>query len=377
MNQPQTMAPADIEAIGEFPERGFTLPSRYYLDPDIFEREKDRIFYRNWHYVCHAPQVEHPGDYLTTRIADENVFVIRGEDGELRGFYNVCRHRAHQLLQGSGNTGNIVCPYHAWSYSSAGELRYARNAENVTGFDMSEFCLPRVQVEVFLGFVFVNLDLEAEPLASKAADLEEDIRERVPDLDSMTVKVKAEFGGLEMNAGWKVVVDNYVECYHCTLAHVDFASLIDMNAYQTETFGCWSRQLGPDTRQDNSAYAFGGNQKVQSAAFWYLWPNITFNMVPGSPNLSVINILPLDAETTSFVGDQLGTDDFDLDDARMEYLTTILGPEDQALCESVQRGLRSRGYEQGRFVVDPEKSGIAEHAVHHFHRMVLEALDHA
>ena len=370
MNRVQT----DINMIGESPQRGYTLPSRYYLDADVFEREKETIFYRNWHYVCHASEVGDRGDYVTTRVADEQLFVIRGEDGELRGFYNVCRHRAHQLLQGSGNTGNIVCPYHAWSYSSAGELRYARNAENVKGFDVSQFCLPRVQVELFLGFVFINLDLEATSLASRVPDLEKDIRERVPDLDAMTVKAKAEFGGLDINAGWKVIVDNYVECYHCTPAHVDFASIIDMGTYRMDTFDGWSRQLGADIRTDNSAYKYAGNPADRSATFWYLWPNITFNVVPGSPNLSVMTILPAGLGAASFIGDQLGTDDFDPDDDRMDYLANTLGPEDQALCESVQRGLSSRGYDQGRFVVDPEQSGIAEHAVHQFHRLVLEAL---
>ena len=368
-------AQIDVKAIGESAQRGYTLPSRYYLDPEIFECEKEAIFYRNWHYVCHALEVENPGDYVTTRVADEELFVIRGEDGELRGFYNVCRHRAHQLLQGSGNTGNIVCPYHAWSYSSAGELRYARNAENVKGFDISQFCLPQVKVELFLGFVFINLDLGAASLASRVPDLEKDIRERIPDLDTMTVKVKAEFGGLEINAGWKVVVDNYVECYHCTPAHVDFASIIDMNTYRMDTFDGWSRQLGADNHCENSAYTFAGDPNDRSAAFWYLWPNITFNVLPGSPNLSVMTIRPIAVGAASFVGDQLGTDDFDPNDDRMDYLVNTLGPEDQSLCESVQRGLSSRGYDQGRFVVDPEQSGIAEHAVHQFHRLVLEALE--
>ena len=363
MSRSQTRLKANTKVIGESPQHGYTLPSRYYLDTDIFEREKEAIFYRNWHYVCHGSEVAKRGDYVTTRVADEELFVIRGDDGELRAFYNVCRHRAHQLLQGSGNTRSIVCPYHAWSYSSAG------------GFDPSQFCLPQVKVELFLGFVFINLDLEAVSLATRVPDLEKDIREHIPDLDSMTVKAKAQFGGMEINAGWKVVVDNYVECYHCSPAHVDFASIIDMSVYRMETFDGWSRQLGPTIRDENTAYTLDRQSNTQySSAFWYLWPNITFNVLPGSPSLSVMTILPIDVGQSSFVGDQLGTDDFDPNDDRMDYLVNTLGPEDRALCESVQRGLRSRGYEQGRIVVDSKQSGIAEHAVHQFHTMVLEAL---
>ena len=376
MTHSRTLPPGDQETSRNSTDHGYTLPSRYYLDADIFEREKEAIFYRNWHYVCHASEIDKPGDYVTTRVADEQLFVIRGHDGELRGFYNVCRHRAHQLLQGSGNTRTIVCPYHAWSYTTSGELGYARNAENVDGFDPTQFCLPQVKVELFLGFVFINLDLKSDSLAARVPGLEKDIRARIPELDSMTVKAKAEFGGIEINAGWKVVIDNYVECYHCSPAHIDFASIIDMSAYRMETFEGWSRQLGPTIRNENSAYTLPQQSNRQvSSAFWYLWPNITFNVLPGSPNLSVLTILPIEPGKTSFIGDQLGTSDFDPNDDRMAYLANTLGPEDQALCESVQRGLGSRGYDQGLFMVDREKSGIAEHAVHQFHSMVLAALN--
>ena len=236
MSRPQSLPPESTSPIGESADLGFTLPSRYYLDSEIYEQEKEAIFYRNWHYVCHATAVAHPGDYVTTRIVDESLFVIRGEDGELRAFYNVCRHRAHQLLAGTGNTKGIVCPYHAWTYSLSGELRHARNSENVSGFNRTEFCLPPVQVEIFLGLVFINLDPDAESLAKLVPDLEQDIRLRIPDLDSLTVKAPAEFGGTKINAGWKVVADNYIECYHCTPAHPDFASIINMGGYQHEIF---------------------------------------------------------------------------------------------------------------------------------------------
>ena len=133
--------------IHEEPQHSYTLPSHLYLDENIYEQEKRKIFYNHWHYAGHISQLTKTGDYLTAGIADESIFVVRGQDDELRGFYNVCRHRAHQLLEGSGNTRNIVCPYHAWSYALTGELRHARNSEKVPGFDKSEFCLQPVQVD--------------------------------------------------------------------------------------------------------------------------------------------------------------------------------------------------------------------------------------
>ena len=142
-----------------------------------------------------------------------------------------------------------------------------------------------------------------------------------------------------------------------------------------ETFSNWSRQLGPDTRPDNTAYPFDSDAPVQSAAFWYLWPTTSIGMFPGSPNLIVLSILPLGHKKPSFSGYQYALDIDQDDDIRQQYQVDVLSPPDVALCESVQRGLKSRSYDQGRFIVDSDLSGIAEHAVHQFHRLVLNALE--
>ena len=109
----------------------YGLPSRYYLEPEVFAAEKERIFYRTWQFACHVESVRRPGDYATCALADQDLIVIRGRDGRLRAFYNVCQHRAHQLAKGRGNMKRIVCPYHAWSYELDGRLAYARNSESV------------------------------------------------------------------------------------------------------------------------------------------------------------------------------------------------------------------------------------------------------
>ena len=361
--------------IHEEPQHSYTLPSHLYLDKNIYEQEKRKIFYNHWHYAGHISQLTKTGDYLTAGIADESIFVVRGQDDELRGFYNVCRHRAHQLLEGSGNTHNIVCPYHAWSYALTGELRHARNSEKVPGFDKSEFCLQPVQVDTMCGFVFFNLDPNARSLETQAPGLTQDIQERIPSLDQMKPLDTFSFGPAAMAANWKVVVDNFLECYHCAPAHPDFATLFDMSSYQMETFSNWSRQLGPDTRAKNTAYALAPDSPNRSGAFWYLWPTTTINLLPGEPYLLVLSFLPLDHERTSFFGHRYGLSDNSQVDAQDHYMNTVLGPEDAALCESVQKGLKSQSYDQGRFIVDPDLSGIAEHAVHQFHRLVLAALE--
>ena len=361
--------------IHEEPQHSYTLPSRLYLDESIYEQEKQKIFYCNWHYAGHLSQLNKPGDYLTATVADESIFIVRGQDETLRGFYNVCRHRAHQLLEGSGNTRNIVCPYHAWSYALDGELRHARISEKVPGFDKSEFCLQPVRVDTLCDLVFFNLDPDAESLDSQAPGLAQDLQERIPELGNLRAAESISPFGSAIAANWKVVVDNFVECYHCPLVHPEFASLVDMSSFQMDTFSNWSRQLAPDTRPDNTAYPFDSDAPVQSAAFWYLWPTTSIGMFPGSPNLIVLSILPLGHEKTTFSGYQYALDIDQNDDIRQQFQIDVLSPPDVALCESVQRGLKSRSYDQGRFMVDSDVSGIAEHAVHQFHRLVLNALE--
>jgi choline monooxygenase len=369
------------QKVTENAERSYTLPSRYYLAPDIYEREKEAIFYRSWLYAGHASQFARPGDYLAVQVADESVFVLKGDDGRLRGFYNVCRHRAHQLLKGRGNVaGNIVCPYHAWSYSKRGTLEFARNSERVAGFDKSQLCLSPIAVDGLGGLVFINLDPKARPMAEVYPGLEADLRERIPALDELAPAADVTFGPSRIGANWKVVVDNFLECYHCTPAHPDFVTMFDMDRYELDTFPNWSRQSGPVVRPRNTAYDFDPDAEVRSGGFWYVWPATTINFLPGEPNLSPLSIVPIDIETTAFAGHRyaLPADSGAREGeqvARSAYIDDVLGPEDAALCESVQRGLRSRAYDQGRLVVDPERSGIAEHGVHQFHRLVLEALE--
>ena len=148
----------------------------------------------------------------------------------------------------------IVCPYHAWAFEREGELRGAPRSQNRPGFNKADYSLKQVRLEVFLNCVFINLDTDATPLSELAADLEADVRQRVPYLDKLSVPTEGLLGESHINAGWKVVVDNYVECYHCEHAHKDFANLICMDSYQHDTFGLWARQLGGEIRQDNTAY---------------------------------------------------------------------------------------------------------------------------
>ena len=354
----------------------YTMPARLYTDPDIFEQEKEAIFAKSWHYIGHQSHVAKIGDYLTLDIADESVFVIRSDDNELRAFFNVCRHRAHRLLEGAGNTRAIVCPYHAWSYHNDGRLRHARFANEMPSFSPEEFCLPPVRLESLGGLLFVNLDPDAPPIQTLAPGFEEDLQSLVPQFDALRPMDTFAFDSPESadwSANWKVVVDNYVECYHCHQAHPALADLMEMTSYEHEVQEHWARQVSRTTRTDNKAYRFDASDDVQIAAYWYLWPTTSIWLVPGDANLFVLSMMPNGHERTAFSGHRYGLSE-SVDAERSEYLNAILGPEDQSLCESVHQGLKSRSYNQGRFMVDGAKSGVAEHGVHQFHRLVMDAL---
>lgn len=359
-------------------QRSYTLPSSWYTDPAIYEQEKEAIFYRTWQYVAHKSMFKQPGDYVTVKICDQNLFVMMGGDEKLRAFYNVCKHRAHELLsEPSGNVKSvIVCPYHAWSFEREGGLRGARFSDQRPGFDKSKFSLREVRLEMFVDCVFINLDDDADSLASMAGEVETDIRARVPylnDLESEGVRTDL-LGDTVQKAGWKVVVDNYVECYHCNHAHPDFASLICMDQYQVDCGEYWSRQVAGAIRHDNSAYQVDPNEGYQSSLFWYVWPNTTFNILPGGQELAVFAIRPVDATTSSFEGHLLSAGE-PTGQARRDYTANVLAPEDIALCESVQRGLMSKGYSQGPIISGDAASGQGEQGIHHFHRLVQKAME--
>ena len=370
---PGPIRPAD-RPFTRNPGESFTMPARMYHDRDVFQAEKAAIFYRSWIYVGHVSQLAEAGQFLTARISDQNVFVVRDREGALKGFFNVCMHRGHELLEGCGKTNLIRCPYHAWAYDLDGSLKAARNSENVEGFDKSAFSLRPVRVEVFCGLVMVNLDPDATSFSEQSQDLEAEIRSYVPSVDDLAFAQRDTY---DVAANWKVLIDNFLECYHCHCAHKDFVDLVDMDSYRTVTKGIYSTQVAeaPRTTKAN-AYTFEPGEVDFGYAGWFVWPNISIWAYPGEPNLSVLQMNPTAPERCIEFQDWFvpgGKPTKQLMDA-MAYQKDVLQPEDIGLCESVQRGLHSLAYNQGRFIVDRGRTELSEHAVHHFQALVMEAL---
>lgn len=366
-------APGDAPICAD-PARSFTLPARYYTDPAVFEAEKEAIFYRSWWCVGHRSQLPKPGSYLTTEIREQGVLVTRDKKGVLRAFFNVCQHRGHELASGSGEAKLLSCPYHAWTYNLDGTLRTARLTKALPDFRACDFALKPVRVEEFCGFVFMNLDPDAVPLKEQTGDLEQEIRTYAPRIDEMAYVRRDTF---DIQANWKVVIENFLECYHCHPAHRDFVDLVDMESYRNVINGPYVSQIAEAPRTTRSrAYAFERGEVDFGYAGWYLWPNLTIWIYPGEANISTMIMIPKGPDrTVEHLDWFLPTPEISSQvAAAMTYMNETLQPEDIGLCESVQRGLRSRGYNQGRFVVDPAHPEISEHAAHHFQRMVAEAL---
>lgn len=353
------------------PAASLSLQAAAYTDPRWLSVERETIFYRSWQWVCHAEKLREPGSYCVHDVQGRSICVVRDEAGTLRAFYNVCKHRAHELLKGEGRISRISCPYHAWLYDLSGQLRRTLHTENLKDFNIADICLDQVAVEEFCGFVYVNLDPQAESLARASGALGREIMHFAPDVNDLTFAHRLEF---EIKSNWKNVVDNFLECYHCPTAHKDFCTMLDMDSYKVTTHGIYSSHMAKASKGPNSAYTVEG-ATVDDHAVWYLWPTTCLLRFPGRGNFLVLNIIPVDESTTR------ETYDFHFETAEpieseweaIAYIRDVLQQEDIDLVESVQRGMNTPAFSQGRIVHDPNGSGQSEHALHHFHGLVLEA----
>jgi phenylpropionate dioxygenase-like ring-hydroxylating dioxygenase large terminal subunit len=366
-------APKSAFDIATTPEQSWTLPGRAYTDPAIFEQERTAIHFRTWHYAGSTQELKKPGSYITARILNQTVIIVRGKDDVIRGFFNVCQHRAHELLIGRGNVSLITCPYHAWSYTIDGRFRAGAGTADMPQTKSGAFNLKTVRVETFADqFVFFNLDPHAMPLAEQAVGVAAELRKEVPQFDQLVIDGPPV--STEIQANWKVVVDNYLECYHCRTAHPALADLLDMKTYHVATHEYWMSQKSEVLRDENAAYRVSPDAASRTGRFWWLWPMTTFNALPGSPEVVVFNFLPLEPGKTLQTVQRFALPGAGDDKGRERYQNGPLTLEDVHLCESVQRGLNSLGYSAGRFVNDATGGEISEAAVHQFHRLVARAL---
>lgn len=354
-----TLIAPDALSVGAALDQGYTLPAAWYTDPAIFAAERQRIFRRSWQYVGLTEQVAHPGDFFTCHIADVPLIVTRDQQGTLRAFINVCRHRGHAVTtEGSGNCTVFQCPYHAWSYNLDGSLRGAPGMREEPDFDRDAFPLFTARVETWGPFIFANLDLDAAPLAQTLGELPDLVTQTGVRLNDVRRRRRRE---VEIAANWKVVVDNYLECYHCPVAHPGFTQLIDLNQYVIREYEFFSTQGGP---QKDSRGLYNANGAVSDGFYGFLWPNFTVNIYPGPGNVSLNLFVPVAPGRTRAIYEYCFVDEVTEEESR-EFIAFAqqVQSEDIALCESVQRGLETGYLERGKLMLRQEK------ALRHFQRL--------
>jgi len=351
--------------------RSHSINTRCYVDPKFLQIEREQIFHRSWQFLCHEEKLREPGGYVTSSIEGQPIIALLNRNGELRAYYNVCKHRGHELLSGEGQTKRITCPYHAWTYDLDGTLVTAPRSEHLENFNQKEICLEPVRIEIFCHLVFVNLDTEATALSTQSGDLANEIMHYAPDLASLTFATRLSY---RIKANWKAVVDNFLECYHCPVAHKGFSSMIDMDTYQVKTHGIYSSHMAKARLGENSAYNIA-DATVTDHAVWFLWPNMTLMRYPGRGNFMVWRFYPINEQETWEEFDFFfeTAEPNETEKEALRFIDEVLQPEDIGLVESVQRGMNTPAFNSGRYMVDIEGSGASEHAVHHFHGLILEA----
>ena len=363
-----------LEKLTDDPETSWTLPGRLYYDAEIYGRELRDIFYRSWQYVCHVSRLKHAGDYFVRDIGEQSVFVIRDREGEIRAYHNVCQHRAHRLLEDEGKINQrIVCPYHNWAYALTGELLFARGSELMADFPKGEIKLQPVRIDRLCGFVFVNLDTEAAAMADTYPGLEDDILALAPNAARLE---RAHVQDFVLAANWKNSVENYCECYHCPNQHPSLVdAALDISQYRIDLHHNYHRHVTTDVG-DAQGYAMTeSGQGEDNFGSWLLWPNMVLEVYPGG-NLTAFHHVPTGPETCVQETEWYFASETPTRAERevIDFVNTVR-EEDLPICESVQRGLHSLGYNRGKFIADPKRSYVSEHAVHDFQRKVAAALN--
>jgi len=340
--------------------RAWSLPAAYYLDAEIFAAETDAIFARTWQLVGGAGQVANAGDYFTCEVAGEPLLIVR--DQGLQGYYNVCRHRAGPAAQGCGTRKVFRCAYHGWTYDLQGKLISATEFEGVKDFNRDQFGLRPVRAEEWSGLVFVNLSNDAPPLATSLGELPAQVARYAA--SNLVLAARREY---KVACNWKTYVDNYLEGFHLPSVHPGLNREVDYNAYVGEVYSRHCKQWSPIRGEGNGGRSYASSGSEEAAYFW-IFPNWMLNYYPG--NLQVNVVWPLGPEQTLVVFEWYCAPGVAETEAFSEAVK--LGQqtqlEDAAICEIVQKNLRSRSYDRGRYSVTQEK------CVHHFHRLYAETM---
>ena len=339
-----------------------TLPQHYLVSSEIFAEEQEKIFLNHWLLVGHQSHIAKPGDYFIANVSKESLIVIRDQNSVIRGYYNICRHRGTRLKEDTcGHSAVIQCPYHAWTYGLDGRLIGVPHMDEVPDFDKSDYSLHPVSVQLFEGFIFVNLAKNPAPLKEWFAPLAGKFSDwNLPDLR------RARRTEYDVRANWKLVFENYSECYHCPGVHPMLSKVSPYDSAENDLTegpflgGFMKINKGRSLTMSGDTCALSVSQREKKGVeegekervFYYsIFPNMLLSMHP--EYVMVHQILPQTPDRTLILCDwffhpkAFERADFNPEDAIKFW--DVTNRQDWHVCELSQAGIASSAYEPGPY----------------------------
>ena len=338
-----------------------TLPGYWYTSAEVFLKEQDRIFGREWLCIGREERLSRAGDFFTVERACESIIVTRDGDGILHAFYNVCRHRGSRICEAASGhfQGSIQCPYHAWTYGLDGSLKVARNMADVPGFDRAEYPLKDAGVALWEGFVFVSLSDVSPPVSfgeAFAPLIGRFARWKIAELQTAASLT------YELACNWKLIFLNYSECYHCPLVHPQLDKLSPSDSGRNDLsegpfLGGYSEMREPGTsltttgRTSRPPLGDVDGADLDRSYYYTIFPSLLLSLHPDY--VMVHYVKPLSADRTEVICDFLfdretvAKPDFNPSDA-VDFWD-LTNRQDWHVNELTQKGLRSRAYSPGPY----------------------------
>jgi choline monooxygenase len=342
-------------------ETGHTLHADWYHAESIASLERKHLFDKSWQYAGPESFISEPGSFCPIDVHGKPILLVKELNGDVRAFYNICRHRGGPIATRAGKARMLRCQYHGWSYKHSGELVGTPSFDGVKEFDPKCFGLKSVGLVNWRGLLFVQLDASGPSFESFFGDVA-----TRPDTPCDIAQLKFFRRDVyRVKANWKLYVDNFLEGYHVGMVHPELATVLDTSNYVSETSRNWSLQHAPLQNRPNP-YTQGSG----AAHYYFVCPNFMLNMVPG--RLQVNSVVPRGVHECDVVFDyfyeELSPADLESKAKTDRDFSDLVQKQDIDICEAVQLALNSGGYERGRYSVSEEKS------LHHFHEWYRAAI---